>query len=211
MNKDRELLRQGIAELGFQSTEDQIDWFTTYLQELMKWNKAHNLTGLKTRRDIIIKHFLDSLLFAKVLPEDVCSVVDVGSGAGFPGIPLSIMFPDLRVLLLEPTKKKAIFLRHIVHLLGLKETEVIDKRVEDISGVQVDAALTRALFSITEFLNKTKHMISKPGYIILSKGPSLHKELKDTATDAVSIIDCKLPFLDIARHLVIIKITGRKG
>jgi 16S rRNA (guanine527-N7)-methyltransferase len=211
MSKDRELLRQGIAELGFRITEDQLDEFITYLQELMKWNKAHNLTGLKTRRDIIIKHFLDSLLFAKVLPEDVCSVVDVGSGAGFPGLPLSILFPDLRVLLLEPTKKKAIFLRHIVHLLGLKETEVIDKRVEDISGVQVDAALTRALFSITEFLDKTKQVISTPGYVILSKGPSIHKELKNMVTDDVSIVDCKLPFLDISRHLVIIKITGKEG
>lgn len=204
MINTRELLQNGIAELGLNSTGHQIDSFITYLQELMKWNKAHNLTGLKTERDIIIKHFLDSLLFAKVLPEETSSVIDIGSGAGFPGIPLSIMNPDHEVFLVEPKKKKAIFLRHMVHHLGLKKTEVMDKRVEDISGVQVDAALTRALFSIKEFVVKAEGVLNNDGVYILSKGLNVKAELENSMLKEMAIRDFQLPFIHDLRYLIMI-------
>ncbi len=204
MINTKELLQNGIAELGLEITGHQIDSFITYLQELMRWNKAHNLTGLKTERDIIIKHFLDSLLFAKVLPEQTTSVIDIGSGAGFPGIPLSIMNPDQEVFLVEPKKKKAIFLRHMVHHLGLKKTEVMDKRVEDISGVQVDAALTRALFSINEFVVKVAALLKNQGVFILSKGPNVKAELENSALRGIIIRNFQLPFIHDVRYLIII-------
>ncbi len=151
-----DLLRAGLEELGLRYSEKQVEAFITYLEELKKWNRAYNLTALKTDRDIIIKHFLDSLLFAKALPPEVLTLADIGSGAGFPGIPIKIMCPDLSVFLIEPTQKKAIFLRHICSKLQLKNVEIIDKRIEEVKGLQVDVAVTRALYSVREFIDKTK-------------------------------------------------------
>src|SRR3990172_1998107 len=108
-----ELLKSGLKILDIPFTEEQIDAFLTYLEELKKWNRAYNLTGLKTDRDIIIKHFLDSLLFAKALPPEALTLADIGSGAGFPGIPIKIMFPHFAAFLVEPTQKQAVFLQHI--------------------------------------------------------------------------------------------------
>jgi len=222
------LIRKGIAELGIKSTEKQIQAFFIYLEELKKWNRAHNLTALKTDREIIIKHFLDSLLFIKVLPCDVQTIADVGSGAGFPGIPLKIIKPHLKVFLIEPTKKKAVFLRHICNKLGLEQIEIIEKRIEDIDDIKVDAALTRALFSIDDFVKKAGGILNQNGVLILSKGPKIEEELKKIEMINISgrefkfpvenmftvwvpdpihlsVKDFKLPIENTTRHLVIIK------
>lgn len=205
MKDARQFLKAGITELGFQYTEDQINAFIIYLEELKKWNRAHSLTSLKTDEDIIVRHFLDSLLFSKVMPPEIQSAADIGSGAGFPGIPVKIANPNLKIFLIEPTKKKAIFLRHICSRLGLKQTEVIDKRIEEIEELKVDAAVTRALFSVGEFIKKTKKLLNKNGVLILSKGPKLNEELKTSELKNISVFDLKLPFQNITRHLVVVK------
>lgn len=206
MKETGDLIRKGIEELGIHYTEAQISAFRTYLEELKKWNRAYNLTGLKTDREIIIKHFLDSLLFSKVLPDNVQTVADIGSGAGFPGVPIKIVNPHLKVFLIEPTKKKAIFLRHICNKLSLQNIKVIDKRIEGINGLNVDVAVTRAVFSTGDFINKTKDILNEKGILILSKGPKLDEELKKIELENISIKELKLPFLSIIRHLVIVKI-----
>jgi len=206
MKDASQLLRDGIEEIGFRYSENQIDAFITYLDELKKWNKAYNLTGLKTDRDIVIKHFLDSLLFAKVLPPEALTLADIGSGAGFPGIPIKIMCPDLPVFLIEPTQKKAVFLQHICSKLQLKNIEIIDKRIEEVKGLTVDVAVTRALFSVREFIEKTKDILNKNGILILSKGPGLEKELEVIDQNNISISDFKLPFENIIRHMVVLRV-----
>ena len=206
MKDASQLLRDGIEEIGFRYSEKQVDAFITYLEELKKWNKAYNLTGLKTDRDIIIKHFLDSLLFAKVLPPEALTLADIGSGAGFPGIPIKIMCPDLPVFLIEPTQKKAVFLQHICSKLQLKNIEIIDKRIEEVKGLTVDVAVTRALFSVREFIEKTKDILNKNGILILSKGPGLEKELEGIDQNNISISDFKLPFENIIRHMVVLRV-----
>ena len=203
-----DLLKAGIEELGFRYSEKQVDAFITYLAELKKWNKAYNLTGLKTDRDIIIKHFLDSLLFAKALPPEALTLADIGSGAGFPGIPMKIMFPGLSVFLIEPTQKKAIFLRHISSRLQLQNVEIIDKRVEDVKGLKVDVAVTRALCSIREFIDKAKDILNKNGILVLSKGPGLEKELAELPgglPGSISRQDIVLPFEKVTRHIVTVR------
>ena len=199
-----ELLKAGIEEIGFRSSEKQISCFLTYLEELKKWNKAYNLTGLKTDRDIIIKHFLDSLLFALALPPEALSLADTGSGAGFPGIPIKIMFPHLSVFLIEPTRKKALFLQHMSSRLQLQGIEIINKRIEDVKGLRVDVAVTRALFSVREFIDKTKDILNKNGILILSKGPGLDKELAELGEllAVISRKDVVLPFENVTRHIV---------
>jgi 16S rRNA (guanine527-N7)-methyltransferase len=207
MTDSGDLLRAGIEEIGFRYSENQIDAFLTYLEELKKWNRAYNLTGLKTDRDIIIKHFLDSLLFAHALPPEALTLADIGSGAGFPGIPIKIMFPHLSVFLVEPTQKKAIFLRHICSRLQLQNIEIIDKRVEDVKELKVEVAVTRALYSIGEFIEKTKDILNKNGILILSKGPGLDKELAELPGQGLARISRKellLPFGNVIRHIVIV-------
>ena len=207
MTEAGELLRAGMEEIGFRSSEKQISCFLTYLEDLKKWNRAYNLTGLKTDRDIIIKHFLDSLLFAHALPTEALTLADIGSGAGFPGIPIKIMCPNLSVFLIEPTQKKAVFLQHICSKLQLKNIEIIDKRIEEVKGLTVDVAVTRALFSIRDFIEKTKDILNKKGVLILSKGPGLDKELAELPGQGLTRIsrkDLSLPFGDVIRHIVIV-------
>ncbi|MEJ2683255.1 MAG: 16S rRNA (guanine(527)-N(7))-methyltransferase RsmG [Candidatus Sulfobium sp.] len=194
-----------MRELGLPAEDGQIASFMTYLSELRKWNRAYNLTGLKTSRDIVVKHFLDSLLFRKVLPPDVRTLADVGSGAGFPGIPLKIAEPALKVYLIEPTQKKALFLRHVCARLGLEDVEVINKRIEEVEGLKVDAAVTRALFSAGDFLKKAEGILNAGGILVLSKGPKIAKELKGIDPGRISLTDLRLPLSGVTRHLVAVK------
>ncbi|MBI5100854.1 MAG: 16S rRNA (guanine(527)-N(7))-methyltransferase RsmG [Nitrospirae bacterium] len=203
--KPEELIKQGIEKIGLDCGPGQLDAFVFYLSELNKWNRAYNLTGLRSDSDIITKNFLDSLLFLRALPQDIASLADIGSGAGFPGIPIKIMRPQLKTTLIEPTQKKCAFLRHLRHGLGLSDIEVLNRRVEDVSGISVDAAVTRALFSISEMIKKTKHIMNKNGVLVLSKGPKIELELSEAGPLDISVMDIDLPFENTTRHLVIIR------
>jgi 16S rRNA (guanine527-N7)-methyltransferase len=205
MKEADDLLKMGSAELGISLTQKQVEGFTVYLAELRKWNRAYNLTGLKTDRDIIIKHFLDSLLFTRVLPAGITTVADIGSGAGFPGIPIKIVLPDVKVFLIEPTKKKALFLANIRDKLGLAGLEIIEKRIEDIRGLKCDVCVTRALFTVADFIRKTGSVVNKNGLLILSKGPKLVEEIKGLDRRNIVVTDLRLPFEKIVRHLVVVR------
>ena len=106
-----ELLKDGLRKLGISAGEEAIGAFLLYLEELKKWNRAHNLTSITDDREIVIKHFLDSALFLEAVHGRGRRIADVGSGAGFPGIPLKILRPDLEISLIEPSGKKCAFLR----------------------------------------------------------------------------------------------------
>jgi 16S rRNA (guanine527-N7)-methyltransferase len=208
-----ELLRRGFAELGLSFSGGQIDAFMKYLLELNKWNKAYNLTGLKKDADIVIKHFLDSLLYLKALPAGPISVVDVGSGAGFPGIPIKIVRPEIKMYLVEPTGKKAVFLRHITKLVRLNDIYIIEKRIEETNSQQdipvpADAAITRALFDVRDFIKKASHIVREGGTLILSKGPKAEEELEDLRDVTLEIATCKLPLTDVKRYIIVLK-TGK--
>jgi 16S rRNA (guanine527-N7)-methyltransferase len=205
MNSALELLKKGLDTLGLPYAGWQIDAFSIYLAELKKWNRAYNLTGLKTDRDIIIKHFLDSLLFLKILPSHAVTAADVGSGAGFPGIPVKIFLPQLKMFLVEPVGKKAIFLRHICSTLSLDGIEIVDKRIEEVERLKVDVAMTRALFTVRDFIEKTEGHINEGGVLILSKGPKLREELEGLEMRDITVSDYTLPIDETVRHLVVVK------
>jgi len=205
--KPDELLRDGLLELGLAFSEDQVNSFMTYLTELKKWNKTYNLTGLKKDEDIIIKHFLDSLLYLKVIPNGEIKVADVGSGAGFPGIPIKIIRPEIEMYLIEPSGKKAAFLRHIIGTLRTEKIEVIEKRIEDLgkgqeSFLSVDIAVTRALFSIKDFVKKSSHIVRQGGILVISKGPKVKEELKKLKDIKCEVLTFSLPLSDIKRYIV---------
>lgn len=201
-----ELLRRGMSELCLKFSHEQVSRFLRYLSDICKWNKAYNLTAVRTEEDIVLKHFLDSLLYMRALPEGPISVIDVGSGAGFPGIPIKIMRPDITLYLLEPSRKKANFLSHVVRTLGLKDTGVIVERVEALRTPAVDVALTRALFDIRDFWKKASGLVRPGGRLILSKGPKVREELLAVRGQGLELetIDSRLPVAGIIRTIVII-------
>ncbi len=203
METEQELLRKGLLELGVTVQEDTVVRFLSYLFELKKWNRAYNLTALKNDRDIIIKHFFDSLLFLKAFPRDSGTACDVGSGAGFPGIPIAIVRPDISIVLIEPSRKKCAFLRNIKKVINLNNVEVVEARVEDIKDSDFNIAMTRALFSINEFIKKTKHVVKKNGCFIVSKGPKFQDELREMPPYAhFEQITAILPLTSLQRHLI---------
>ena len=207
----RDLLRKGLEELGYIPETDLLSAFIIYLNELKKWNKAYNLTGLMKDEDIIIKHFFDSLLYLNVMPHGEIKVADIGSGAGFPGIPINIIRPEIEMYLIESSMKRSAFLRHIINKLRLKKIDVIEKRIEEVKVNQelsesVDVAVTRALFSIKEFVKKVSHIVRQEGILILNKGPKVREELKMIRDIKYEIVTINLPLTDIKRHIVVINL-----
>jgi 16S rRNA (guanine527-N7)-methyltransferase len=202
MKRPEEILRAGADRLGLTLQEKHSKAFSLYLSELKKWNRAYSLTSLKTDEDIVIKHFLDSCLYMPVLPDDIGVLADVGSGAGFPGVPLKIMMPHVRVFLMEPSGKKAAFLRNIIRKLGLPGIEVQETRIEDVRDMEVDAAVTRALFRADDFVKKASHVVRKGGLLVMSKGPKAGSEL--AGLESCEVREVALPLTNIKRNLVII-------
>ncbi len=207
-----ELLNKGLAELGLAPSGEQIQAFMTYLSELKKWSRAYNLTGIKKDEDIIIKHFLDSLLYLKAIPAGEMRVADIGSGAGFPGIPLKIIRPDMEMYLIESSGKKSAFLRHIIRHLKLRNIEVIEQRIEDIRvneeiSAPVDVAVTRALCDSREFINKASHIVRQGGTLVLSKGPKVKEEINTLTDVTYDVLIISLPLSEIKRHLVVVTLN----
>jgi 16S rRNA (guanine527-N7)-methyltransferase len=201
-----DFIRQGINELlGYDPSPAATEFFLFYAQELIRWNKVHNLTAITQEKDIVVKHFFDSLTYLKVMPSSAGRLIDIGAGAGFPGIPVKAVNPEISLTLVESHTKKCSFLRHLVRQSDLlKGTEIINKRVEDIpKDEQFDAAVTRALFSLKEFADKAEGLIKPGGCLIVSKGPAVGKELKRIHN--YETVNLSLPFVDIKRHMVIMK------
>ena len=129
-----ELFRKGFAAVNMAHSNENIDKFVFYLQEVMKWNEKTNLTGHKREEEIIGNLFIDSLVGARVLSTDAaCSIMDIGTGAGFPGIPIGIVFTQHSVTLIEPNLKKVAFLHHMIGVLKLRNVRVEPCRIEQFS------------------------------------------------------------------------------
>jgi 16S rRNA (guanine527-N7)-methyltransferase len=129
-----DILIDETSTFGIRLRQEQISAFASYCRELDRWNQKVNLISTHDPQEIAIKHFLDSLLYSQALEQtNSASLLDVGSGAGFPGLPLKILLPELRVTLLEPNEKKTSFLRHIIGTLDLGNVSVVSKNLRDFS------------------------------------------------------------------------------
>ena len=201
----RELLIKGLEQLSEKCGEGAEAMFMRYLAELKKWNRVFSITAIRDDRDVVINHFLDSALYLKGLDSGVASIADIGSGGGFPGIPMKILRPDLEVCLVEPSRKKASFLRTLTGRLGLSGVTVIEKRMEDLSGVRVNALVTRALFSVKELREGALPLLYDGGRLVLSKGARYKEELRGLDFD-YEVLDIDLPFSDATRHIIVIRI-----
>lgn len=212
-----ELLKTGLNEIGFSYSKEQINAFITFLSELKKWNRAYNLTALKTDEDIIIKHFLDSLLYLKALEvhpirkqknSNGVKIADVGTGAGFPGIPIKIIKPEIDITLIEPSRKKTAFLRHIIRVLKLKGISLLDKRIEALGKNYENTygvIVSRATFKVKDFMKKACPYAKENGSLVLSKGPKVSEEIKELKNKSVIKKIIRLPFINTKRNLLIIR------
>jgi 16S rRNA (guanine527-N7)-methyltransferase len=201
-----EILKSGLSSLGIDPGTRIVAAFDLYRNELKKWNKVHNITSITDDDEIVIKHFLDSLLYLKAIPIDKPALCDVGSGGGFPGLPIAIVRPDFSVTLLEPARKKAAFLKQMRRLLGLKNVEIIACRAEELEESEFDVVVTRATFSIQDMLVKAGHLIRKGGVLIMSKGPGYEEEIKQLpALYHAEVTPASLAQADLTRNLIIIR------
>jgi 16S rRNA (guanine527-N7)-methyltransferase len=171
----KQLLRSGARELGIELSDIQVDACLLYIQELKKWNRTINLSAIRDDRDIIIKHFLDSFAFARgFTPNAGSMLLDMGSGAGFPALPLRIAFPDISITLIESVKKKASFLRHMIRTLEMTGAEVADARTEmlppDFSG-RFDVVTARAFAKMEKTMAEGGRFLKPGGLLVLSRGP----------------------------------------
>ena len=190
-----ELLLNGARRLGLDLGEAQVNQFQRYLQELRGWNKRINLTAIADPEDIQTKHFLDSLTVSLAVSKDVLSkgaLVDVGSGAGFPGLPLKILWPGLRVTLVESVGKKATFLRHMVSTLGLEGVEVHNRRAESLAHdpslrESFDVAVSRAVAEMSALAELTLPFCRPGGIAVAQKKSDIDDELKRSER-AVSLL-----------------------
>jgi 16S rRNA (guanine527-N7)-methyltransferase len=181
-----EVLLKGIQRLGFDLGENHVILFQRYLQELADWNKRTNLTAITGDREIQAKHFLDSLTVALAIPEGVMAngtLMDVGSGAGFPGLPLKILCPGLRVTLVESVGKKAAFLRHITDTLGLEGVEVSSQRAETLAHdphlrETFDVVVSRAVADMRALAELTLPFCKLGGRVIAMKKSNIGDEIK---------------------------------
>ncbi len=167
---------------GFELTPRQLDQFGAYYDLLVENNETLDLTRITSFEDIVVKHFIDSIYFTEFI-ELPSPVIDIGSGAGFPGIPLKIYLPRLRVILSEPRKKRATFLETTARVLRLTDVEVYPHMVTERSFFAVQGIITRALESIDETLSRVNHFLPRGGRVIFMKGPEADRDLDAVTPD----------------------------
>ena len=179
--------------LGIELTSSQIEAFTAYEALLLEWNTKFNLTSITDPDEIHIKHFLDSLSLLKVIQENrPFSLIDIGTGAGFPGIPLKIIFPDMALTLVESSHKKAYFCNTVVEKLNLLNTSVITARAEDLGRNRVyreqyDWAVARAVAHLSVLSEYLLPLVKVGGKAIAMKSPNGNVEISK-ALPAIKIL-----------------------
>ena len=191
-----EVLIEGAARLGIDLDSEQVERFRSYYDELTVWNATVNLTAVSGREEVQTRHFLDSLAASKALPETVLDgsdgLLDVGSGAGFPGLPLKIAFPRIDLTLLEATAKKTAFLRHVVDKLGLEGVDVVTGRAEDEAHrpemrERFGAVVSRAVARLDVLAELCLPFCAVGGVMVAQKGPQVEEELRQ-ARNAIDIL-----------------------
>jgi len=179
-----QLLENGARELGITLDTEQLERFETYYRELVEWNRKMNLTRIIGYEEVQMKHFLDSLTVTAAMKqtEDALRVIDVGTGAGLPGLPLKIALTGLHLTLLESTAKKTRFLNHLVEKLGLTDVEIVTGRAEDIARddeyrEKFDVVLSRAVASLPSLVELTMPFCAVGGRFIAQKKGAMDEEL----------------------------------
>ncbi len=217
-----QLLNEICHKMGISLTEKQLSQFMLYKDLLLEWNEKINLTAITDQREIIIKHFADCISIGAALPFlENAALIDVGTGAGFPGIPLKIVFPSLQVTLLDSLHKRVSFLEEVVQKLELSGVSCVHSRAEDggqnpIYREKFDYCVSRAVANLAVLSEYCLPFIRKGGSFISLKGPEVGEEL-DIAKNAIrtlggeitGIKPVEIPLSNLHHTLVLIKKIGQ--
>ncbi|EOC99425.1 16S rRNA (guanine(527)-N(7))-methyltransferase RsmG [Caldisalinibacter kiritimatiensis] len=211
-------LIEGLGELSIPLENEKIDKFAIYKELLKEWNKKINITAITDDSDIDVKHFIDSLSVLKTgFVKEGYKIIDIGTGGGFPGLPLKIANPSLEVVLLDSLNKRIKFLNEVIENLGLSNITVIHGRAEDYGKKEeyrekFDIAVSRAVASLNVLCEYCLPFVKVGGYFLAMKGPEIYEEIED-AKKALDVLggvvedkfDIKLPFTDIKHTILVIK------
>jgi len=211
--ENQKILIKGAKAFGIHLDEKAVEAFDLYLRELIKWNEKINLTAIRTEKGIVLKHFLDSLSACPHLPK-IDSVLDIGSGAGFPGIPLKMVQENLEITLIDSVRKKVDFQRHIIRMLGLKGIQAIHGRAQDKEILQsmrgrFDLVISRASTDLQTLLLLSFPFLKKNGTVLAMKGRSEGEEIRflsKTEKSRYSLqktVHLSLPFSDFKRTVLL--------
>lgn len=207
-------LSEGAAAIGICLGQTELDQFAVYYRELLLWNRRINLISEKSSREIVIRHFLDSLMAAPSIANRDGLLIDLGSGAGFPGIPLRIALPDLQLMLVESSRKKTSFLSHIVRTLQFEGVTVVRERIEALIGEKAlagsfDTVLSRAAFKLPQLIRMASFFLKEGGILIAMKGADLGEEMAEAETilsatgmALAACRDVRLPETDLSRKII---------
>jgi 16S rRNA (guanine527-N7)-methyltransferase len=199
--KWRRIIQTGVDELGVGIDNGAIGRFTRHAELLVQWNRVTNLTAVTAPDQIAVKHILDSIALAPLLPKDA-RLLDIGSGGGFPGIPLKICRPGISVLLIDAVRKKVSFLRHVIRTLDLPDINALHLRAEsppETLRATFTDVVSRAAADLTDYLQTARAWLSDGGVVWALKGPSGETEITALLSRYGSEIDVevtgyRLPF-----------------
>lgn len=203
-------------EMGILLDEKQINQFYTYMNLLLEWNQKINLTAITKPDEIILKHFIDSITIANNIEENA-KLIDVGTGAGFPGIPIKIIREDIEVTLLDSLNKRIVFLQEVIKQLSLTKIEAVHSRVEEFGKNKkyresFDYATSRAVANLSTLSEYLIPLVKVKGCCISMKGPDIEEEIQQSKK-AISLLGGKveeikkfqLPKSDIDRNIIMIR------
>ncbi len=213
---NRDLLKSGLKEFGIDADDSMLDKFSNYREILVEWNQKMNLTGIEEEKEVYIKHFLDSISAVKNgYIKDGISIIDVGTGAGLPGLPLKICLNDIELTLLDSLNKRINFLQTVGEELELKYIKYIHGRAEDFGKdvdyrEQYDVATARAVAGLPVLLELCVPFIKVGGYFICLKGPNADLELEESknamrvlGVEFEEKIDIILPEIDLSHNILV--------
>ncbi|QDD12805.1 16S rRNA (guanine(527)-N(7))-methyltransferase RsmG [Candidatus Methylopumilus rimovensis] len=202
--KDLDLLIEGLQRMALKLSDQMIDQLMTYLNLVEKWNRVYNLTAIRERDEMIKLHFLDSLSILNHV--HVKNILDVGSGAGFPGIVLAITKPELKVTVMDSVNKKTTFMQQVKSELALTNLDVVNSRVEDYQPITLFEAVTsRAFSNLKNMMSLTQHTLQKEGVWLAMKSKDVKEELEEFEKNQYTLIPLEVPFINAERYLVILK------
>ena len=191
----KKLLLEELKKIGIDVKKKQLDLFYNYMRLLIEWNKKINLTAIKDEREIIIKHFVDSITVSKYISEENV-VMDMGTGAGFPGIPLKIVNKNAYFNLVDSLNKRINFLNEVKNNLQLEKINLIHSRAEDLAKKkeyreQIDIVVSRAVANMRVLVEYMLPFVKEGGLCICMKGPNAKEEINE-AKKAIDILGGKL-------------------
>jgi 16S rRNA (guanine527-N7)-methyltransferase len=221
MDQMRSLFASLLSEKGILLTDDQWNRFESYYRLLLEWNERMNLTGITEREQVYIKHFYDSLSLSFFVPlAEITNIADIGSGAGFPSIPLKIMFPHLRVTIVDSLNKRILFLNHLTSELALTDVECIHARAEDAGRDsnyrdRFDLVTARAVARLNVLNEFCLPFVKTGGTFAAMKGADAEEEVQE-AKFSLSQLKGELlrsekfllPVEQSTRHIILIRKTG---